>query len=218
VTAHFGSILLGAPGSGKGTQAKVLSDDLRIPHISTGDILRSEVQSESPLGNRVKEIMTSGQLVSDELICEIVAKRFHKPDVLKGYILDGFPRTVAQANALEAILSERSMPAPKVILLNVEDQVLVDRLTGRLTCSQCGRAFHKTLNPPKVAGKCDNCDGELVQRKDDSLETVKKRLHVYEDETKPLIDFYSRKGLLSTLSGDQEMSKITVGIRKLLGA
>ncbi len=218
MTAHYGSILLGAPGSGKGTQAKVLCDDLRIPHISTGDILRSEVQSESQLGNRVKEIMTSGQLVSDELICEIVAKRFHKPDVLKGYVLDGFPRTVAQANALEKILSEASLPLPKVILLNVAEQILIERLTGRLTCSQCGRAFHSTLNPPKVAGKCDACEGELVQRKDDSLETVKKRLAVYEAETKPLIDFYSRKGLLSTLSGDQEMSKITAGIRQLLGA
>jgi len=218
VTSHYGSILLGAPGSGKGTQAKVLSEDLRIPHISTGDILRSEVQSESQLGNRVKEIMTSGKLVSDELICEIVAKRFHKPDVSKGYLLDGFPRTVAQADALEGILKESGLPSPKVILLNVGEEILIERLTGRLTCSQCGRAFHKTLNPPKMVGKCDACDGELVQRKDDSLETVKKRLNVYEEETKPLIEFYSRKGLLTTLSGDQEMSKITTGIRKIFGA
>ena len=218
MTTHFGCILLGAPGSGKGTQAKVLSDDLRIPHVSTGDILRSEVQSESQLGIRVKEIMSSGQLVSDALICEIVAKRFYKPDLLKGYILDGFPRTVAQADALETILIERGLPQPKVILLNVGNSILIERLTGRLTCSQCGRAFHKTLNPPKAVGKCDACDGELVQRKDDSLKTVKKRLEVYEDETKPLIDFYSQKGHLSSLSGDQEMFKITTGIRKVLGA
>ncbi len=215
MAARYGSILLGAPGSGKGTQAKVLSKELGIPHISTGDILRAEVNSGSPLGNKVKEIMSSGKLVSDDLITEIVEKRFEQPDVKRGFILDGFPRTTAQAESLERILSNQNLGSPQVILLEVAREALIERLTGRLTCGKCGQAYHRKLNPPKSTGVCDVCGAALVERKDDSLETVVRRLDVYENETRPLIDYYAQKGRLKRLSGDQEMGQITGAIRKI---
>lgn len=213
----FGCILLGAPGSGKGTQAQIISKDLSIPHISTGDILRSEVNSGSALGQEVKEIMTSGSLVSDELMIKIVEKRMSQDDVKKGFILDGFPRTIPQAEQLALILASKSLPSPRVILMEVPREVLVERLTGRLTCSACGRAFHRTLNPSRKPGLCDLCGSTLVERKDDSLETAKKRLEVYTLETQPLIDFYAKRGALKVIPGDRPMSAISSSLKEALG-
>lgn len=215
---HLGCILLGAPGSGKGTQAKILSENLNIPHISTGDILRKEVQEASSLGLKVQEIIASGKLVSDDLIIEIVKKRFQQSDVRAGYILDGFPRTVAQAESFESIIRGLHFPDPKVILLDVAEEALIDRLTGRLTCGSCGQVYHLTLNPPKKAGVCDLCGGSLESRKDDSRETVTNRLKVYEAETAPLISFYSSKGWLTRVGGEKALADINRQIEVRLKA
>lgn len=212
-----GLILLGAPGSGKGTQAKRLQKELNIPHISTGDILRAEVAKGSPLGLKVKEIMQSGALVNDQLIGEVVDQRFNEPDVRKGFILDGYPRTVAQAVMLEELFAKKNLPKPVVIYFEMDHRVLVDRLTGRLSCPQCGAVFHRSLNPPKKENICDHCGHMgLIQRKDDSEETISKRLDIFENETSILLDFYSQKGNLKRLNGLQSVDKLYEEILKAL--
>ena len=211
-----GCILLGAPGSGKGTQAKWMQSEYSIPHISTGDMLRAEVSAESDLGIKVKEVMTSGKLVSDELIIEVVRQRFSKNDVRIGYILDGFPRTVPQGEALETILKELDFVAPKVLLIDVPEKLIVSRLTGRLSCTSCGAVFHKEFNPPKEEGKCDKCGhSPLIQRKDDTEETVMKRLEVYEKDTAPLIQYYDGKNLLSKIDGSKSVDSVTTRIKEI---
>lgn len=205
-----GCILMGPPGSGKGTQAKRLVDIFNIPHISTGDILRAEVAASSELGNEVKSIMEAGQYVSDELINQIVAKRFSQPDVKNGYILDGYPRTVEQAQAFDQVLEAEGMKEPVVLILDVKDELLVERLTGRLTCKSCGAVYHKTLNPSKEPGKCDQCGSvELVAREDDSEDTVRKRLGVYREQTGPLIEYYEKQSKVERLDGGQPLDQIT---------
>lgn len=212
----LGCILLGAPGSGKGTQAKRLQATFKIPHISTGDILRAEIAKQSPLGIQVKEIMASGKLVSDDLISEVVAERFKDADVRKGYLLDGYPRTLKQAETFSKFLASHQFSNPVVIHLELSNDELKRRLLGRLSCSKCGAVFHKDLNPPKVENICDVCGSNLVQRKDDSEETVVKRLRVFEDETAVLLNFYSKLGLLKNINGAQDLDQITRELENVL--
>lgn len=207
---------MGAPGSGKGTQAKRLQEFYSIPHISTGDMLRTEVDKGSKLGLQVKEILASGKYVSDELISSVVRQRFSMDDVKRGFILDGYPRTVAQAETLKKILRDLSISQPTVIYIDVDKKELVSRLTGRLTCPKCGNVFHKDLNPPKKAMTCDKCGySPLVQRKDDAEETVVKRLEVFEKETSVLVDYFKSEGRFEKINGALSVDKITGILKKL---
>jgi adenylate kinase len=196
-------ILLGPPGAGKGTQAKLLAERFGIPQIATGDILRGAVQAGSPLGIKAKGLMDAGALVSDEVVIGIVRERLQQQDCQVGFILDGFPRTVAQADALRSNLAELGRRLDRVVSLTVDADALVERITGRRTCRGCGRGFHLTFDPPRVAGQCDACGGELYQRDDDREETIRKRLTVYAQQTSPLIDYYRSAGLLVELDGMQ---------------
>jgi adenylate kinase len=214
----LGCILLGAPGSGKGTQAKRLQQAFKIPHISTGDILRAEIAKSSPLGIQVKEIMTSGKLVSDELVSKVVAERFKEPDVRAGYLLDGYPRTLTQAETFDAMLAANAFSKPVVINLELSKDELKRRLTGRLSCAKCGAVFHIDLNPPKKNMICDSCGSQLVQRKDDSEETAIKRLKVFEDETAVLRQFYNDRGQLRNVDASQDLEKITAELKAILKA
>lgn len=214
----LGCILMGPPGSGKGTQAKLLVEEFEIPHISTGDMLREEVKAGSELGKKVQTVMDSGQYVSDDLMVPIVDSRFSKPDVKKGFILDGFPRTVEQAKALDKILETKSLGSPRVIYLDVPEEVLVERLTGRLTCGDCGAAFHKKFNPPSQAGVCDSCGSRnLVEREDDSEATVRKRLSVFQEQTGPLLEYYKAEGLLLSLDGQKPVEQLFKSLKSELG-
>ena len=201
------AILMGPPGAGKGTQAVSLLGRYKIPHISTGDMFRAAIKAGTPLGLKAKEYMDAGGLVPDEVTIGIVAERLADPDCSKGFLLDGFPRTVSQANALDEILSKLNISLDGAINIEVEEEKLLERLTGRRICRQCGATYHMVFNPPK-AGLCDNCGGELYQRGDDTLETAKNRLEVYNQQTQPLIQFYQEKGLLREINGDQEIDKV----------
>lgn len=197
-------VLIGCPGAGKGTQAKMLSKKFDIAHISTGDLLREQMKRGTELGKKVSEIMNSGGLVSDDIVSAMLAERIKEEDCKKGYILDGYPRNVAQAQGLEAITG----PLDKVICYEVDDDVIVDRMTGRRSCPQCGRMYHISYNPPKEEGKCDECGAALIQRKDDNEDTVKNRLKVYHESTAPVIDYYRDKGILMTVSGVGDINSI----------
>jgi len=214
--AHLGCILLGAPGSGKGTQAKILHRSLRIPHISTGDILRSEVQKKSALGLKVSEILASGQLVNDDLMKELVRVRLGESDAVNGYILDGYPRNKSQAEVLDQIIQSLKYFSPVAVYIELPESNLLARIVGRLSCGSCGSIFHEVLNPPKVALVCDSCGGDLMKRKDDTESTVKKRLEIYREETAPLLDFYKARGVLQTVSGLQKIEQITKDIEAAL--
>lgn len=207
-------ILLGPPGAGKGTQAKILIKKYAIPQVSTGDILRSAVAEKTPMGVKAKEFMDQGALVSDEVVVGIVKERLSKPDCAAGFILDGFPRTVAQADALKQMLEALGKSIDHVICITVEKDELLERVTGRRTCRGCGKGYHVAFDPPKVAGTCDECNGELYQRDDDSEETMRKRLSVYEEQTAPLIAYYAQQSLLRTVYG---IGTIEVIQQKLLG-
>lgn len=196
-------ILLGPPGAGKGTQAKMLTDRFSIPQIATGDILRGAVQAGSLLGIQAKGYMDAGALVPDEVVIGIVRERLQQADCTEGFILDGFPRTVAQADALQVSLEELGRQLDRVVSLTVDADALVERLTGRRTCRSCGRGYHVTFDPPRNAQLCDACGGELYQRDDDREETIRKRLAVYEQQTSPLIEYYRAAGLLTELDGMQ---------------
>jgi adenylate kinase len=196
-------ILFGPPGAGKGTQAKVLSDKVRLPHISTGDLLRENVKGSTALGKQAKDFMDKGLLVPDKLVADMLEERFSRPDLKKGFILDGYPRNIAQAKTLDEMLSKLSMDIDFVVYLDASDSIIIQRLSGRLVCSSCGANFHATNMPPKVAGKCDNCQGSLYQRTDDKEETVRKRLEVYKKEVAPLIGYYEAQKKLYRLSGDE---------------
>jgi adenylate kinase len=209
-------MLLGAPGSGKGTQAKILMDQYHIPQISTGDLLRAAVAAQSPLGQQAQAIMAKGDLVPDALVLSIIEERLQAPDCAEGFLLDGFPRNVAQAQALAPLLETLGKPLDHVILIEVPEDVLIKRLSGRLTCKNCKAVFNRFTHPPKVAGICDLCGGELEHRADDNPETVKNRLQVYQSQTAPLIDFYERQGKIRRLSGDQDIAAITDALKKLL--
>ncbi len=191
-------IFLGAPGAGKGTQAEIFSMELGVPTISTGNILRAAIAQGTETGKRAKSFMDAGQLVPDEVILAIVKERLAQPDCEKGYILDGVPRTLAQAEALEKM----GVTFDKVVSLEVSDEAIVERMSGRRVCAQCGAPYHVTANPPEIEGKCDACGGELTQRKDDAPETVRRRLQVYHAETEPLKEFYHQRGLLAAVPGN----------------
>lgn len=201
-------ILLGPPGAGKGTQAKILTKKYGIPQISTGDILRAAVKEQTPMGVRAKVFMDSGALVTDEVVVGIVEERLAKPDCGSGFILDGFPRTVMQADALSQMLKDLGKSIDHVISLSVDKEELLERVTGRRTCRSCGKGFHIAFDPPKVNGICDECGGELYQRDDDSEETMRKRLEVYEGQTAPLVAYYDKKSLLRTIHGTGSIDDI----------
>jgi len=209
-------IFLGPPGAGKGTQAKVLVEKYGIPQISTGDMLREHVAKGTELGLKAKEYMEKGQLVPDEIILSMVKERLSQDDAQKGFILDGFPRTVAQAEALDKLLEEMGKKIEYVLALIVPDEELVTRLTGRRTCKNCGMMYHIKFKPPKVEGKCDVCGGELYQRPDDNEETVRNRLKVYHEQTAPLIEYYRKKGVLFEVDGNKSIEEITQQLINIL--
>jgi len=210
-------ILLGPPGAGKGTQAKMLVDKYGLPQISTGDILRANLKAGTELGLEAKKYMDAGKLVPDEVVIGIINNRIQEEDCRRGYMLDGFPRTVAQAQALDKILGEQGSGIDHVISIEVPDQELMGRLTGRRTCRQCGQGFHVMFDPPKVEGVCDKCGGELYQRDDDNEQTVANRLKVYWDQTQPLIEYYKKKGLLRSIDGVGDIKEIFGRIVQVLG-
>jgi len=211
-------ILLGPPGAGKGTQAKMLTEHFGIPQVATGDILRGAVQAGSALGLKAKGFMDAGLLVPDEVVIGIVRERLLQEDCRAGFILDGFPRTVAQADALQSNLAELGRRLDRVVSLTVDADALVERLTGRRTCRSCGRGFHLTFDPPMVAGRCDACGGELYQRDDDREETIRKRLTVYAQQTAPLIDYYRGAKLLVELDGMQAIPVVQEQVLSALQA
>lgn len=205
-------MLLGAPGAGKGTQAKVLIEKYGIPQISTGDILRGAIKAGTDLGKEAKSFMDNGNLVPDVVIVGMIKERLSESDCKNGFILDGFPRTLDQADSLEVVLKELGKKLDGVIALVVETKELIARLTGRRVCSTCGASFHVEFNKPKVDGVCDYDGGELIIRKDDNLETVKNRLEVYETQTAPLITYYKNKGKYIEVNGAKEIDEITTDI------
>jgi len=207
-------IFLGPPGAGKGTQAAIISKKMGIPTISTGDMLRAAIKAGTPTGLEAKSFMDAGHLVPDEVIINIVTERLAQPDCAKGYILDGVPRTIAQAEALEA----HGVVFDHVICLEIDDEAIVRRMSGRRVCAHCGATYHVTNLPPKTEGVCDACGGELTVRADDKEETVRKRLAVYHQETKPLKAFYAQRGELNEVDGDQGLEKTTAAVEKVLGA
>jgi adenylate kinase len=212
-------ILLGPPGAGKGTQAKRLTDQRGLVQLSTGDMLRAEVKSGSPLGVEAKKVMDAGQLVSDAIVIEMIDHRIDKPDAAKGFILDGFPRTVAQAEALDAMLARKGRKIDEVIELKVDDKALVERISGRFTCSKCGTGYHDKFHRPKVEGTCDKCGShDFVRRPDDNAETVKARLVAYYQQTAPILPYYEKKGLLRSVDGMAEMAEVARQIDKVLAA
>jgi len=209
-------ILLGPPGAGKGTQAKSISNKYSIPHISTGDIFRKNISENTPLGIEAKSYMDNGQLVPDEVTINMVKDRLQQEDCKQGYLLDGFPRTVSQAEALQDFLESRNESLDTALLIEVPIDFILERMTGRRVCPSCGASYHIKFNPA-VNGKCELCGSDVVQRKDDTEETVKERLDVYEKQTQPLIDFYKDKNLLSTVDGTQAINKVFEGICRVLG-
>jgi adenylate kinase len=211
-------VLLGGPGSGKGTQAKKLVDKLGIPQISTGDIFRAALKEGTPMGLKAKTYMDKGELVPDDVVIGVVEERLAKPDLDKGYMLDGFPRTLAQAEALDKIIVSQGKAINHAILVDVPDEELVARLSGRRTCrnSDCGKMYHVMFNPSKRDGICDACGSELYQRDDDSEATIRERLTVYNKQTAPLIDYYDKKQLLRRVAGVGPIDEIFASIQKVL--
>lgn len=208
-------ILLGPPGAGKGTQAKSISNRYSIPHISTGDIFRKNISENTPLGIEAKSYMDKGQLVPDEVTINMVKDRLVQDDCKDGYLLDGFPRTVSQAEALQEFLEQRGESLNTALLINVPNEFILERMTGRRVCPSCGASYHIKFNPP-ANGKCELCGTDIVQRKDDTAETVKERLDVYEKQTQPLIDYYKEKKLLSTVDGTKAINEVFEGICDVL--
>ncbi|EPX7432551.1 adenylate kinase [Listeria monocytogenes] len=209
-------VLMGLPGAGKGTQAEQIVEKYNIPHISTGDMFRAAMKNNTELGRKAKSFMDNGDLVPDEVTNGIVRERLSEDDAKDGFLLDGFPRTVEQAQELENILSDLGTELDAVINIDVEKDVLMKRLTGRWICRTCGKTYHEIYNPPKVAGKCDLDGGELYQRDDDKKETVEKRLNVNMKQTKPLLDFYSEKGKLHNINGEQDIKDVFEDVEKIL--
>ncbi|KQC85335.1 MULTISPECIES: adenylate kinase [Clostridia] len=196
-------IMLGAPGAGKGTHAKKITEKFGIPAISTGDIFRENIKNGTELGKKAKEYMDAGNLVPDELVCDLVVDRLKQDDCKNGYILDGFPRTIPQAEALTAALAKDDDAIDYALEIFLEDQAIIDRMSGRRVCKSCGATYHVVNIPPKTEGVCDECDGELIVRDDDAPETVKKRLDVYHEQTAPLIDYYKKQGILKVIDGSK---------------
>lgn len=212
------SIMLGAPGAGKGTQASVLSKTYNVPHISTGDIFRANMKNGTELGKKAKEYMDQGLLVPDELVVDIVADRLQEEDCAKGYVLDGFPRTIPQAEALDAVLAKLGTAIDYVIDVEVPDENIVNRMAGRRVCPKCGEPYHHEFKIPKVEGRCDHDGEELIQRKDDEAETVLKRLRIYHEQTQPLIDYYKAKDILVEVDGTKDVKGVSEEILTAVGA
>lgn len=211
-------VLLGPPGAGKGTQALSIVQKYDIPHISTGDIFRKNIKEGTELGKQAKDYMDKGLLVPDELVVEIVKSRLMEDDCKAGFLLDGFPRTVNQADELDKVLGNMNMNLNKVVNIEVDKSILIGRAVGRRICRSCGAAFHIEFNPSKEAGKCDHCGGELYLRDDDNEETVTKRIEVYIDQTTPLVEYYTQKGILVNIDGQQSIDKVLEDIVKALGS
>lgn len=211
-------IMLGAPGAGKGTQAKQIAAKYQIPHISTGDIFRANIKNNTELGRKAKEYMDQGLLVPDELTCDLVMDRISEEDCANGFVLDGFPRTIPQAESLDAALKKAGQTMDYAIDVNVPDDHIVDRMSGRRACLNCGATYHVVAIPPKKEGICDSCGSPLVLREDDKPETVQKRLDVYHEQTQPLIDYYQAQGILKTVDGTQPMEAVFESIVSILGA
>lgn len=210
-------VLMGLPGAGKGTQADKIVAKYNIPHISTGDMFRAAMKEGTELGLKAKSFMDQGALVPDEVTIGIVRERLSKEDCQNGFLLDGFPRTVAQAEALEYILEGLDRKIDYVINIDVDQSILMERLTGRRICKSCGATYHLVFNPPAQEGICDRCGGELYQRADDNADTVQNRLEVNIQQTQPLLNFYETKGYLRNINGQQDISEVFVDIEKLLG-
>ncbi len=210
-------IMLGVPGAGKGTQAKMIAAKYGIPHISTGDIFRANIKNGTELGAKAKEYMDKGLLVPDELVVDLVIDRFKEPDCANGYVLDGFPRTIPQAEALDKALTAIGESVDYAINVEVPDENIVRRMGGRRACVGCGATYHIVYSPTKVEGKCDTCGGDLIIRDDDKPETVQNRLAVYHEQTQPLIDYYTKKGIIAEVDGTQDMNDVFAAIVKILG-
>lgn len=211
------AVLLGPPGAGKGTQAIRLVEKYGVPQISTGDIFRANIKAGTELGKKAQEYTNSGQLVPDELVVDLVKDRLMQDDCKNGYLLDGFPRTIFQAEELDKFLAEQGQKLDAVVNFEIGNEILIERLTGRRICKKCGAGCHVKFSPPKVEGVCDKCGGELEQRKDDTRETAESRLAVYEESTAPLIDYYSKTGTLKNFNGDQDRDKLFAEIVSVLG-
>lgn len=211
------AVLLGPPGAGKGTQAVRLVEKYEIPHISTGDIFRKNIKEGTELGKKAQEYMNAGALVPDELVVDLVKDRLQQDDCKNGFLLDGFPRTIFQAEKLDEFLSESNLKIDIVINLKVEKEALIKRLTGRRVCKDCGASYHIVNIPPKKEGVCDICGGELIQRKDDNIETVENRINVYEEQTAPLIGYYKEAGSLVDFDGEASLDEVFDAIVQAIG-
>lgn len=210
-------IMLGAPGAGKGTQAQMIAEQYHIPHISTGDIFRANIKNGTELGKKAKEFMDKGQLVPDELTVQLLLDRVAQDDCKDGYVLDGFPRTIPQADVLDQELTKLGDKVDYAINVDVPDENIIHRMSGRRACLKCGATYHIEHIPPKKEGICDKCGSELVQREDDKPETVKNRLSVYHEQTQPLIEYYTRKNILKTVDGTRDMKDVFSDIITILG-
>jgi adenylate kinase len=211
-------ILLGPPGAGKGTQAKSISNKYSIPHISTGDIFRKNISDRTPLGIEAKKYIDKGHLVPDKLTIDIIKDRLDEKDCYNGFLLDGYPRTVNQAEALEIMLNERGEKLDTALLIKVPKEFIIDRMTGRRVCTTCGASYHIKYNPTRITGKCNICGSVVIQRDDDTEETVRERLDIYDKQTQPLINYYTNKNLLSQVDGTQAINDVFKNICGILGA
>lgn len=211
-------VLLGPPGAGKGTQAKSISNKYSIPHISTGDIFRYNIGEKTPLGIEAKKYIDQGQLVPDELTIDLIKDRLNQEDCKNGFLLDGYPRTVNQAEALEAALAEKNQKLDCALLIDVQREFILDRMTGRRVCPTCGASYHVKFNPPKNDSKCDICGSDVIQRADDTESTVNNRLDVYEKQTSPLVDYYRKKDQLASVDGTQAINDVFEQICEILKA
>ena len=210
-------VMLGAPGAGKGTQAKKIAESYGVPHISTGDIFRANIKNDTELGRKAKTYMDKGELVPDELVVELIMDRFKEPDCEGGYVLDGYPRTIPQAEALDSALEEAGEKLDYAINVDVPDEVIINRMSGRRACLKCGATYHIQYNPPVVENTCDACSEELSLRDDDREETVKNRLEVYHEQTEPLEKYYSEHGVLYNVDGTKDMDEVFESIRTIVG-
>jgi adenylate kinase len=209
-------ILLGPPGAGKGTQAKFITEEYSIPHISTGDIFRKNISEKTPLGVEAKKYLDNGQLVPDEVTINIVKDRLGKDDCKEGFLLDGFPRTVNQAEALDLFLNNKGQKIDTALLIDVPKELILERMTGRRVCPSCGVSYHIKFNPTKIKGKCDVCHSDVIQRKDDTESTVKDRLDVYDKQTQPLIGYYKKQKALSIVDGTGEINEVFQRVKESL--